>query len=331
MAAEIDTNHVDMIHDAQLDYYGKRLATCSSDRTIKIFDVTENEDGQETHALVKELRGHEGPVWQLSWSHPSHGSMIATCSYDKKVIVWKETDTGWELSKELTGHSGSVNSVAWGPYAVDRPLLASASSDGTVMIHEMKADGSWESTTIKAHESGAMSVTWAPGIVQGVLGEVANRVNVRLATGGCDKVVKIWQRSDSAPYLGSGGGGSTAGSWQCVNVLGGDGSGHSHWVRDVAWNPNASVGTSSGGGMVASCGQDGMVFIWTQDDKDERNWTCKELWSSDKAQQTGPIWRVSWSLTGNLLAVSSSENKVTLWKQSLTNEWECINELTQPE
>jgi hypothetical protein len=26
-------------HDAQMDYYGKRLATCSSDRSVKIFDV----------------------------------------------------------------------------------------------------------------------------------------------------------------------------------------------------------------------------------------------------------------------------------------------------
>lgn len=28
-------------HDAQLDYYGKRLATCSSDRTIRIFEVVD--------------------------------------------------------------------------------------------------------------------------------------------------------------------------------------------------------------------------------------------------------------------------------------------------
>ena len=26
-------------HDAQLDYYGKRVATCSSDRIVKVFDV----------------------------------------------------------------------------------------------------------------------------------------------------------------------------------------------------------------------------------------------------------------------------------------------------
>ena len=35
----IDTQHQDMIHDAQLDYYAKKLATCSSDRLIKIYEL----------------------------------------------------------------------------------------------------------------------------------------------------------------------------------------------------------------------------------------------------------------------------------------------------
>lgn len=39
-------------HDAQLDYYGKRLATCSSDRSVKIFDVA-----GETQTLAADLRG----------------------------------------------------------------------------------------------------------------------------------------------------------------------------------------------------------------------------------------------------------------------------------
>ncbi|QQP52782.1 SEC13 -like protein [Caligus rogercresseyi] len=37
----VDTGHEDMVHDAQMDYYGTRLATCSSDRTIRIFQVQE--------------------------------------------------------------------------------------------------------------------------------------------------------------------------------------------------------------------------------------------------------------------------------------------------
>ena len=45
-----------MQHDAVLDYYGRRLATCSSDKTIKIFEV-EN----ESHRLVETLKGYAIP------------------------------------------------------------------------------------------------------------------------------------------------------------------------------------------------------------------------------------------------------------------------------
>jgi WD40 repeat protein len=38
-----ETNHVDLIHDLAYDYCGKRLATCSSDQTIKIWDNVDNE------------------------------------------------------------------------------------------------------------------------------------------------------------------------------------------------------------------------------------------------------------------------------------------------
>ena len=56
----------------------------------RIFNVTEDDQ----HTLVKELRGHEGPVWMVSWVHPMFGSMLASCSHDKKVIIWKETAVG---------------------------------------------------------------------------------------------------------------------------------------------------------------------------------------------------------------------------------------------
>ena len=47
----IEANEVQ--HDAVLDYYGRRLATCSSDKTIKIFEV----EGDK-HTLVETLRGY---------------------------------------------------------------------------------------------------------------------------------------------------------------------------------------------------------------------------------------------------------------------------------
>jgi len=39
-------------HDAQMDYFGIKLATCSSDRAIRVFDVK-----QEQYTLQQELMG----------------------------------------------------------------------------------------------------------------------------------------------------------------------------------------------------------------------------------------------------------------------------------
>ncbi|KAJ1971851.1 GTPase-activating protein S13 [Dimargaris verticillata] len=103
-SSAFDTQHQDMIHDAQMDYYGKRLATCSSDRTIRIFDVSDNKQ-----TLVDTLRNHDGPVWEVAWAHPRFGTILASCSYDGRVLVWKETDGVWSIIKEHKAHSSSGN------------------------------------------------------------------------------------------------------------------------------------------------------------------------------------------------------------------------------
>lgn len=33
---EIRSEHKDVIHDVSYDYYGQRIATCSSDQTVKV-------------------------------------------------------------------------------------------------------------------------------------------------------------------------------------------------------------------------------------------------------------------------------------------------------
>ena len=116
-------------HDAQLDYYGKRLATCSSDRTVKVFDVVDGETQRSSgHTLkgcvffypprahitdVSPSQSHTGPVWQVAWAHPMFGQILASCSYDGKVIIWKEQQGqgpgagGWSKIKEHTLHKAS--------------------------------------------------------------------------------------------------------------------------------------------------------------------------------------------------------------------------------
>ncbi|XP_071960229.1 protein SEC13 homolog [Antedon mediterranea] len=298
----VDTAHEDMIHDAQMDYYGVRLATCSSDRSVKIFDVI---NGQQT--LVADLRGHEGPVWQVAWAHPMYGNILASCSYDKKVIVWREASGSWEKIYEHGDHDSSVNSVQWAPKEFGL-VLACGSSDGSVSILTYN-ENQWSSTKIKeAHSIGCNAVSWAPAVVPGSLIEPPStqRPNIakRLVTGGCDNLVKIWKEDN--------------GEWTEEHKL----EAHSDWVRDTAWCPSIGLPQST----IASCSQDGRVIIWTCDSSTGNTWNPKIL-----SKFNDVVWHVSWSVTGNILAVSGGDNKVSLWKESLEGQWECVSDVSKGE
>ncbi|GAA5914210.1 hypothetical protein JCM8208_001519 [Rhodotorula glutinis] len=339
-SVQVDTGHADMIHDAQLDYYGRRLATASSDRSIRIFDV----DADDSYRLADSLQAHDGPVHALAWAHPSFGSILASCSFDGKVLIWKENDApnkGWANVKEHLLHTASVNAIAWAPHELG-PILACASSDGKVSVLTFNNDGTWEASLFPAHAQGVTSVSWAPAVGIGALtsagggappaggagqgeGQEALQQVKRFATGGCDGLVKIWAFNDSTK------------EWApdaSEHVL----SGHSDWVRDVAWAPSVGVGKA----YLASAGQDKAVCVWTQQDA-RSAWTravldpsgtdaAPQAQGQQQAQQGegrfgDVVWRVSWSVAGNVLAVSSGDGKVSLWKENLKGVFENVSEM----
>lgn len=295
-----DTQHEDMLHDAQLDYYGKKVATCSSDRTIRVFAVEGEKQTQVDH-----LKGHDGPVWQVSWAHPKFGVILASCSYDGRVIVWKQEGEKFVNIKEHTAHTASVNSIAWAPHEYG-PHLACGSSDGKVSILSYKEDGTWDVQIFDAHAIGCNAVTWAPAVVPGSLlhaGPIANAGSRRFASAGCDNAIKIWSWNDEQKR------------WSEDDTL----EGHADWVRDLAWAPSIGLPKS----YLASCSQDKTVLIWTQDQPNGQ-WN-KKLLTEEKFPDA--VWRVSWSLAGNILAVSCGDNRVTLWKENLLGDWECVSDV----
>ena len=90
----MDTGHTDIVHDSQFDYYGRKLATCSSDGLVRVFGI----DGEQTQ-FIADLQGHSGPVWQVAWGHPKYGNLLASCSFDHTVIIWKEEAGGtWQIA-----------------------------------------------------------------------------------------------------------------------------------------------------------------------------------------------------------------------------------------
>lgn len=303
--AQVITNsgHDDMIHDAILDYYGRRLATCSSDKTIKIFEI----EG-ETQRLMETLKGHEGAVWSVAWAHPKYGNILASAGYDGKVLIWREQSNQWQKIIDFALHKASVNMVAWSPHEAGC-LLACASSDGNLSVLEFKDNNNFQHVTFQAHGLGVNSVSWAPATTPGSIvssttpgqggGAASQR---RFVTGGCDNLLKIWT-FDTA----------TQGYTKEAEL-----TGHTDWVRDVAWS--STVLQKS---YIASASQDKTVRIWTSDSTSQGQWACKVL------NFDAEVWRVSWSLSGNMLAVSGGDNKVSLWKENLRGEWESVKTMEE--
>ena len=143
----------------------------------------------------------------------------------------------------------------------------------------------------------------------------------RFASAGCDNLVTIWGFRDDTQ------------AWVEEEVL----EGHQDWVRDVAWAPNIGLPRS----YIATASQDKTVLIWTKD-APAAPWVRTALDPSPTSVPAAPgtaatapagkfpdvVWRVSWSLSGNILAVSCGDGKVTLWKENLKGVWECVSDMT---
>ena len=66
---------------------GERLATASSDQTVKVWDYDKDEDKWEMTASWK---SHYGSVWKVTWAHPEFSQVLATCSFDRTAAIWEE-------------------------------------------------------------------------------------------------------------------------------------------------------------------------------------------------------------------------------------------------
>lgn len=171
-------------------------------------------------------------------------------------------------------------------------------------------DDSWIATTIEDCPAGVNAVSWAPAAHIGGRGSDGSGAPVivkRLATAGCDHVVRVYACSSAATAA------TGREAWSLEAALQG---GHKEWVRDVAFAP-ATAGL--GPNILASCSDDGTVIIWRQA-APGGEWTPEPL-----PPFPGPVWRVSWSVTGNLLAVSCGDNSVTLWRESLQGPFQLVS------
>ena len=58
--------------------------------------------------------------------------------------------------------------------------------------------------------------------------------------------------------------------------------------------------------------------MFTRDARSSSEWTCTQI-----DTHFSDVWSVSWSLTGDILAVAASD-KVSLWKLGLDGKYQCL-------
>lgn len=315
----VQTGHSDTVHDAKLDFYGRRLATCSGDRTIRIFDM----DASGNRTLQATLEGHDGPVWQLDWAHPTrHGRpILASCGFDGRVIVWIEDSPGmWRQYYDYSWHASSVNSVCFAPHEYGL-IFACASSDGFVSICSQLSDGTWDERRVSesrdggahTHALGANAVSWAPSVAPGSLWmpEMSAPPPKYIVTAGCDQMIKVWRCDDAT------------GNW----VLDGKPlAGHREMVRGVAWAPSIGLPRA----IIASAGQDKKVIIWSREHASDQAGASSGEWNKVELPAfADAVWSVNWSPTGGALGVACGDDTVSIWKEELDGTWRNITEVAE--
>lgn len=270
-----------------MDFYGKRVATASSDFTIKIFDVVGG-----NHVLTAQLGGHTGPVWRVAWGNPKFGTLLASCSYDRKVIMWREDAPGrWSKIFEDASAQQGVQSIAWAPESYGM-MLAAASLDGQVSVFSYTDGKTWDHKRFPAHAGGVNAVSWSFSNA-----EVPVK---RMVTAGCDNQCKVWIFMQEQ------------GMWLQQKSF--PAGAHSKWIKDVAWAPPTA---GSNVQTLATGSDDQTVIIWSEDSVG--SW--KPL---KKLSFSAPVCRVAWSIMGDILSVSLQRGPVSLFKQQ-NGDWQQVD------
>lgn len=164
---------------------GERIAVSTTDGNVSVWEI---ESG-------KRLQTFESRSGQMSLAWSPDGKYLASGFIN--ISIW-DTTTG-KVFKTLKGHDYYVYSLAFSP---DGKLLASASLDTTIGIWDA---GSGE--IIRKIEPAGFSRTWkdktiVDSIKVPVTAAAFSPDGKHLATGGADKLVRLWNVADGKSLAG---------------------------------------------------------------------------------------------------------------------------------
>ena len=171
----ITTEIPEDICDIEPDFYCRKLAVGTSLGKIYIFEKING-----TITKSSEITAHIGPVYKLSWSHPTFGPILASCGFDKKVNLFK-IEQNYKLEKlyEHEIHDNCIKTLKFSPLT-NNLLLISGDLNGNIITCEY-VDKNFITKKIFAHDFGVNSIDFLD--------------DKNFVTCGEDNTIKIWNYS----------------------------------------------------------------------------------------------------------------------------------------
>ena len=236
--------HEERVWHAAWSLDGSLLASCSSDRSVRIWQRGRSEG---SWAEVSKLDdAHERTVRSVDWS--PCGRFLAAVSFDGTCCVWRRSEGDsdfegdaemtrdartleWEIIATLEGHENEVKGAAWNASAT---LLATCGRDKSVWLWEFADDESFELVSV-LHGHG--------GDVKAVCFDHCSslRDDDLLASCSYDDTIKLW--------------GDDGDDWSCRATL----EGHASTVWDVRF-----AAARDGARRLVSCGADRTLRVWVE-------------------------------------------------------------------
>ncbi len=228
------------------------------------------------------LEGHEGAVNHLSLS--PDGKLLASGSSDNTIRLWNLED-GKEIRK-LTGHSDVIWSVSFSPN--QSGLLASGSSDKTIRLWNL--ENGKEIRKLEGHSDAVRSIRFISNSNQRFPYQKEFRRHDPalevLVSGGDDRSIRLWNVED----------GETIGIFENKKKF--------CPVRILQFSPDAKIMALSDFRSTEFFSEY-RIILW--DVKKGR-----EIKPSLKGSPT-PVYSVSFSPDGKLLASGDTDGKIILW------------------
>lgn len=159
--------HTGRVMSVDFHPQGKILASGSTDRTIRLWDV-------QTGRCLQTLYGHTSWLWSVAFS--PDGFWLVSASYDHTVRIWNPK-TG-ECVRVLQGHPGSVLAIAIDP---QNQVLASVGYERAIQLWDIQTGEclkAWQ-----GHFDRIWAVTFIPD---------PSSTGSTLVTGGDDNAIHFW-------------------------------------------------------------------------------------------------------------------------------------------